>query len=65
MSDSNVVSIADKQMETTLRAIRKIQATLPVIVEGQKAMAQVVRARYLALVEQGFTPEQALALCKA
>jgi hypothetical protein len=55
----------DKQMQATLAAIREIQNALPVVIEGQKALAQVTRVRYLALVEQGFTPDQALALCKS
>jgi len=65
MSANNVIEIPNKQMETTLRAIREIQATLPVVIEGQKALAQVTRVRYLALIEEGFTPDQALTLCKA
>lgn len=65
MSANKVVEIPNKQMETTLRAIREIQATLPVVIEGQKALAQVTRVRYLALIEEGFTPDQALTLCKA
>ena len=64
MSANNVIEIPNKQMETTLRAIREIQATLPVVIEGQKALAQVTRVRYLALIEEGFTPDQALTLCK-
>jgi len=64
VSANNVTEIPNKQMETTLRAIREIQAALPVVIEGQKALAQVTRVRYLALIEQGFTPDQALALCK-
>lgn len=65
MSGFKVVGMPDKQMEATLKAIREIQTALPVVIEGQKALAQVTRVRYLALVEQGFTPDQALALCKA
>lgn len=64
MSGFKVVDMPDKQMQATLTAIREIQNALPVVIEGQKALAQVVRVRYLALVEEGFTSEQALALCK-
>lgn len=64
MSANNVVEMPNKQTEATLRAIREIQEALPVIIEGQKALAQATRARYLALVVEGFTPEQALELCK-
>jgi hypothetical protein len=64
MSANKVVEMPNKQMETTLKAIREIQEALPVVIEGQKALAQATRARYLALVKEGFTPEQALELCK-
>lgn len=65
MSDFKVVGMPDKQMEATLKAIREIQNVLPVVIEGQKALAKVTRVRYLALIEQDFTPDQALALCKS
>lgn len=65
MSEFKVVDIADKQMQATLTAIREIQTALPVVIAGQQALAQVTRARYLSLIEQGFTPDQALTLCKS
>lgn len=64
MSTTKVVEMPNKQLEATLRAVREIQVVLPVVIEAQKALARVTRARYLSLVEEGFTPEQALALCK-
>lgn len=64
MSANKVIEIPDKQAEARSKAIREIQEALPVAIEGQKALAQIMRVRYLALVVEGFTPEQALALCK-
>lgn len=64
MSANKVVEMPDVQMQATLRAIREIQVALPVVIEGQKALARATRARYLALVKEGFTQEQALELCK-
>lgn len=64
MSDFKAVEITDKRTQATLTEIRKLRDALPVIIAGQQALAEVTRARYLALIEQGFTPDQALTLCK-
>lgn len=44
--------------------LRKLQATIQIVLEAQRAVAQVTRAKYLALIEQGFTAAEALELCK-
>lgn len=44
--------------------LRKLQASLDVVLKSQRYVAQVTRAKYDALIEQGFTPAQALELCK-
>jgi len=64
MSANKVIEMPNKQAEATSRAIREIQEILPAVIEGQRALAQVTRARYLALIKEGFSPEQALELCK-
>lgn len=37
---------------------------LPMRIDIERFTAKVTRARFLALVAEGFTPEQALELCK-
>jgi hypothetical protein len=41
--------------------LREIQ---PLLIEHVKLMAEVTRAKYLALLDNGFTKEEALMLCK-
>jgi lactam utilization protein B len=64
MSDVKVVDIGEKQRDKIKDAIRDMQAQLPLIVAGQQAMAKATRAKYLALVEEGFSASEALELCK-
>ena len=64
MSDVKVVDIGEKQRDKIKDAIRDMQAQLPYIVAGQQAMAKATRAKYLALVEEGFSASEALELCK-
>lgn len=44
--------------------IRKLQSNLDIILEAQNIVAQITRAKYVSLIEQGFTQAQALELCK-
>lgn len=37
---------------------------VPIQVEIQKHLATITRAKYLALIDEGFTPDQAIQLCK-
>lgn len=50
--------------DATLVSLRQLQEQLPTILQAQKCVAQMTRARYLAMLEEGFTEEQALELCK-
>jgi hypothetical protein len=43
---------------------RKMQDNLQIILESQECVAKYLRAKYEALLAQGFTPAQALELCK-
>lgn len=45
-------------------AVEAMRRTLPLMIEYEKLNAQVRRARYLALVAEGFTPEEALEIVK-
>lgn len=46
-------------------AIRNMVENLPMLVEYAKLMAQLHRAKYLALKAEGFEDNQALELCKS
>ena len=45
-------------------ALRNLKADLEHHIECQRALAPVYRAKYLALLEEGFTEAQAIELCK-
>lgn len=44
--------------------LEELKRNIPIQIETLKIIAQLTRARYEALIESGFTPEQALFLCK-
>lgn len=44
--------------------LEQLKRNLPTHIEFLAIHAQIIRARYLALVAQGFTEAQALELCK-
>jgi len=46
------------------RAMTELRTLLPAVLEHQIIMAQVTRARYNALIKEGFTEAQAIELCK-
>ena len=56
-----------KMVENTVElaeALSNIKNTLSYQIECQTVLAKVYRAKYLALVKEGFTEEQALELSK-
>ena len=44
--------------------VEYLRITLPLMVEHTAMMAKITRAKYLALVDAGFTKNEAFALCK-
>lgn len=64
MIDSCVIAIDEKRRAKTSATIRELQGQLPVIIATQQILAEVTRAKYDALLTQGFTASQALDLCK-
>lgn len=64
MSDDTIKIVKLEQPKNELQvagdAIRRNQAQ---IIENCKAIAKIRRAAYLAYIEEGFTPEEALKLC--
>lgn len=47
-----------------IKAVRTIVTNLDAYMEAQVAIAKLQRARYKALLREGFPPEQAIELCK-
>lgn len=45
-------------------SIEKLRRILPDLIEHTKLVAKVKRAAYAAYIEEGFTPQEALELCK-
>ena len=45
-------------------ALEQLKIHMPLMVEYEQLRAQQLRAKYDALTDAGFTPEQALELCK-
>lgn len=56
---------AKQVMDTAARkaALDMVRRQMPEMVEGAQMIASIRRIHYDASIKQGFTPEQALALC--
>lgn len=50
--------------EKLKRSVDTMRASMPVFIESAKLTATMTRAKYEALIDEGFTPAQALELCK-
>ena len=46
------------------KALAELERTMPELLATQRELAKLVRAKYLALVESGFTASEALKLCE-
>lgn len=55
MNEQERISIA--------QAVRNLRENMPALLEMAQLNAQITRAKYLALVKEGFTEAQALDLC--
>ena len=65
------ISMADFKIDAKKPDIGKMKEDLEnlralsgIIIEHNKIQAEIVRAKYLALIEQKFTPQEAIELCK-
>ena len=56
--------MADHDQVKIAQAVAAMRDNLPAMIEFQKLNAKLIRARYLALVDAGFTESQALELCQ-
>ena len=51
-------------IEQMRKDLDNLRALSGIIIEHNKIQAEIVRAKYLALIEQKFTPQEAIELCK-
>ena len=56
--------MTEAEMIKAAKAIREMSENLPMHLEYAAFQAKLTRAKYNALVADGFTAEQALALCR-
>ena len=59
---TNLKTVASKEKDELLAAFENIKRVLPEMFYMQKEIAKMQRARYVALVKEGFDNEQALEL---
>lgn len=65
MKDKSPVQLVhDKAPDALAVALANMKGNLPSLIEFHKLMAKIQRARYLAYIENGFSPKDALELCK-
>ena len=50
--------------DKVVAAIEQLKRALPAMLEYQISVSKIIRARYLALVAEGFLPSEALAIVK-
>ena len=64
-NDNKLHSIDGKGTPSVSKdAIRQLKNELPNVIEHLKLVSELHWVKYTALIEQGFTKEQALELCK-
>lgn len=66
MSDDPKITVLDggAKKDALADSLRTLRANIELLIEGAELTARVTRAKYLALIAQGFTEAQALELCK-
>jgi hypothetical protein len=58
------MSDEDKKSVDMARGVKHLRDNIIAMIEFEQLNARLVRAKYLALLEQGFTEQQALELCR-
>lgn len=61
---STIRPLPNLEVDEMIASLEKMKRLLPHILEYNKIDAKIRRAKFMALVEEGFEPQQALELCK-
>jgi hypothetical protein len=56
--------MTDQERVKSAQALRQLRDDMPLLLEHVALQAQITKAKFDQLVKNGFTPEQALVLCK-
>lgn len=64
MSEDRPTLLPNAERDKARAALEQLKRNLPFLLEHAAIMAGIRRAAFLAYVAEGFTPEQALELCK-
>ncbi len=56
---------SEKQSIEIAKQMKAMQDNMPAMIDMAKMQAQLLRVRYLALVAEGFTTDEALILCRS
>lgn len=54
----------DKQKVTLAQSVKELAENMPAMLELTALNAKITRKQFMALIEQGFTREEALQVCK-
>lgn len=54
----------DKERVSIAQTIRQLKEEMVMRIELEQTLAKLTKAKFDALVREGFTPEQAIQLCK-
>jgi hypothetical protein len=60
----NITEVSFGDKDKTIAALEALKRGLPLLVEYQLHIAQLIRARYDGLIKEGFTEAQAIEIVK-
>lgn len=61
---SNLRQLPNVEVDEMIASLEKMKRLLPHIIEYNKLDSKIRREKFLALLDEGFDPQQALELCK-
>lgn len=64
MADDTNIKAVDFTPDEATKRLEELKRSIPEMVASNREIAKVARSKFLALVEQGFTQDQALELCR-